>query len=482
MVSRTAIRLQIARVMQRCIILFAFALSCDGQFADLLFPQETKIARSVVDDLAKSPLVAFTTKASGDLLAAAVNSITLAPVAVARALGVSNFPILVNNYNLLESADKYVADFTSGVQSEDTRIPITEIVPKYGFPFEQLEVITEDGYVLTLFRIPGNGSVVFLMHGLLGSADDFILAGPDQGLGYLLANEGYDVWMGNARGNKHSRRHTKLTPSEASFWDFSWHEIGYYDLPALIDYALNEAKQTTLNYIGHSQGTTSFFVMASSRPEYNQKISLMIALSPVAYMSNVRSPIVRLLAPGTSLIHGFVKSVGIYEFLPDDTIMRLMKALICGNGPLSEIICSNVIFLMAGFDYPQMNFTNLPVLLGHMPSGASVKQFAHYGQEVISGDFKQFNYGSTGNLERYGLEIPPSYTLENVTARVSLFYSDSDWLAHPDDVDILYNRLQNAVDIYKIPYDQFNHLDFILAKDFKNIIYKRIRKLMKHFS
>lgn len=63
--------------------------------------------------------------------------------------------------------------------------------------------------------------------------------------------------MGNARGNRYSRNHTYLQPNsttaDGNFWDFSWHEIGYYDLPAMIDYILKETGFTKLGYIGHSQ-------------------------------------------------------------------------------------------------------------------------------------------------------------------------------------------------------------------------------------
>lgn len=72
---------------------------------------------------------------------------------------------------------------------------------------------------------------------------------------------------------------------------FSWHEIGVYDLPANIDYILNATGQNKLFFIGHSQGTTSFFVMASERPEYNDKIAMMTALAPAAYLGNIKCPL-----------------------------------------------------------------------------------------------------------------------------------------------------------------------------------------------
>ena len=80
------------------------------------------------------------------------------------------------------------------------------------------------------------------------------------------------------------------------FTNFSWNEIGYYDLPAMIDYVLNVTKQDKLFYVGHSQGTTAFFVMTSEKPEYNDKIKLATLLAPIAYMSNMKNPFFHILS------------------------------------------------------------------------------------------------------------------------------------------------------------------------------------------
>lgn len=113
-----------------------------------------------------------------------------------------------------------------------------------------------------------------------------------------MADKGYDVWMGNARGNTYSKNHTKWDPDADAddFWKFSWHEIGYYDLPAMIDYILDKTGVDSVYYAGHSQGTTSFYVMTSKRPEYNNKIKVQISLAPIAYMNHMTSPLMQLLS------------------------------------------------------------------------------------------------------------------------------------------------------------------------------------------
>lgn len=377
-------------------------------------------------------------------------------------------------------ADNYKNQFSLGSCKEDINLNITQLIKKYGYSTEQHETRTEDGYILTMFRIPRNGPAVFLMHGLLCSADDWITPGPKSGLAYLLAKDGYDVWMGNARGNKHSRRHVRLSPDkdQESFWDFSWDEIGCFDLPAMIDYVLHVTNQPTLKYVGFSQGTTSFFVMASERPDYNDKISLMVALSPVVWMGHVKSPVLRLVAPLNPYLHTLFKFIGVHEFLPSNNLIKTMERKICRNMILSQLICSNILFLLCGFNYKQLNVTNLPVIYAHLPAGASTKQLVHYGQEIVSGEFQKFDYGSEKNMRMYHSKVPPKYHVERVTSPVALFYSMQDWFSNTTDINILRKILPNVVDAYVVPDEKFNHIDFIYAKDLKTLIFNRLSELL----
>lgn len=38
---------------------------------------------------------------------------------------------------------------------------------------------------------------------------------------FILADLGYDVWLGNNRGNRFSKYHTTLDPAEPEYWRFS---------------------------------------------------------------------------------------------------------------------------------------------------------------------------------------------------------------------------------------------------------------------
>ena len=52
--------------------------------------------------------------------------------------------------------------------------------------------------------------VVYLQHGLVDSSDTFITNYENKAMAFVLANKGYDVWVGNIRGNKHSNEHVKF--------------------------------------------------------------------------------------------------------------------------------------------------------------------------------------------------------------------------------------------------------------------------------
>ncbi|XP_047999032.1 lipase 3-like [Leguminivora glycinivorella] len=466
------------------LLTFAFSSSQSGSQRSELKLQ--RVARAGSNATAEDSAGSFPAPNRATGFVDFVNLFTNVPISIVRSIsssggGINGLPVTFNDNNLGALGENFVTNIKYRSRHEDCELRCDQLITKYGFPVETYEVVTEDGYILKMFRIPSDGPPVLAQHGLIGSSDDYVVAGSESGIAYLLARDGYDVWLANSRGCKHSRRHIKIKPSQGIFWDFSWHEVGYYDLPAMIDYILNVTGREKLKFIGHSQGTTAFFVMGSERPEYMDKIALAVAMSPVAFNAHMRSPFIRLLAPSSGLLYAASRAFGIHEVGPDNELVRLARWLTCGTGPLAELFCSNVMFLVAGYNVEQLNITNLPMIFCHMPSGASAKQLVHYAQEIISKKFRQFDYGAEENMKRYGSSEPPEYDLGKVTAPVSLVYSDADWLVHPRDVAKTRSLLPNVVDSHKVPSKNFNHMDFIIAKDVKYLIYKRLSKILSRY-
>ncbi|XP_014258371.1 lipase 3-like [Cimex lectularius] len=374
-------------------------------------------------------------------------------------------------------------------------VPVTprtlaEMVLPHGYPLEQHRVETEDGYLLNLFRIPyGKKGMVdknprtplLLQHGILADSSCWVLSGPEQGLAFLLADNGYDVWLGNSRGTSYSREHKTLDADvdKKEYWNFSFHEMGYYDMPAMIDFITEYTKQEKIVYVGHSQGTTVFFTMASTRPEYNNKVKLMTAMAPIAFLEHTRGPVHSILSSYAYLLTTFVKWMGIYE-IPNNYLLHLIDRNLCQRTAMTRPICDNLLFLVAGYDSQELNVSLVPVIAENSPSGASTKQFIHFGQlENNGGKFQMFDYGSD-NKRQYGTNKPPDYPLHKITTPVILHYSENDWLAGVDDVEKLFKSLPN-VRKYEVPYAYFNHLDFLWAIDVKPLLYDLVIKTLDEY-
>ena len=112
--------------------------------------------------------------------------------------------------------------------------------------------------------------------------------------GFLLADDCYDVWLGNSRGTCYSSEHKYLKKSQSKYWDYSYHEIGVYDITASVDYILDVTDKSEILYVGVSEGTTAALVNAIFFPDI--KIKAFFLLAPVSYMTE-RSSSSSMLAP-----------------------------------------------------------------------------------------------------------------------------------------------------------------------------------------
>lgn len=149
-----------------------------------------------------------------------------------------------------------------------------------------------------------------------------------------------------------------------------------------MDYITNKTGQEKMFYVGYSQGTTSFYVMASERPEYNDRIILSVSLAPIGYMSNMENDFLQFISQYVDQLAFLLDLIGWHEFVPNLDFMEELSAYCRNSG---KELCDNIFFFVFGQDSTQMEENMLPVFATHLPAGASSKQFVHYGQEIISG-------------------------------------------------------------------------------------------------
>ncbi|XP_074855629.1 lipase member M-like [Carettochelys insculpta] len=360
---------------------------------------------------------------------------------------------------------------------------ISELITYRGYPSEEYEVVTEDGYILSVNRIPygienqGNMVVkpaVFLQHGLLGDASNWVTNLANNSLGFILADAGYDVWMGNNRGNTWSRRHRNLSVEQDEFWSFSFDEMAKFDLPAVLNFIMRKTGQERLYYVGYSQGATIALVTFSTMPQLAKRIKLYFALAPVTTVKYARSPAVKLLNLPEMLLRGLL---GRRELFHQSEWLRKLIVSLCGRSIFAKL-CGNVFFILGGYNVNNMNMSRVNVYVARAPAGTSAQNIIHWSQIVHSGEFQAYNWRSqTKNKAKYGQATPPLYKIKDMTVPTAIWTGGQDLLADLKDINILRPQIINLVHYKNIP--EWAHLDFIWGLDAPLRMYNEIIDLME---
>lgn len=69
---------------------------------------------------------------------------------------------------------------------------------------------------------------------------------------FIFADAGYDVWLGNMRGNTYGKQHTHLDPNGHDFWKFRFVIIGTFanfDIPVYYVYYIALSANMHTNHL-----------------------------------------------------------------------------------------------------------------------------------------------------------------------------------------------------------------------------------------
>lgn len=363
-----------------------------------------------------------------------------------------------------------------------------EICHLFGYDAEEHIVQTTDGYLLGIHRIGGpRGSnwranqrnyrtspkpVVYLHHGLLMNSEIWV-ANIDHRkcLPFVLADLGYDVWLGNNRGNKYSKKHVSKRSSDKRFWDFSMDNFALYDIPDTIEYILQVTGLRDLIYIGFSQGSAQAFATLSIHPQLNAKVRLFIAIAPAMAPPVLRNKIVSSLVKASpSLIYLFF---GKKAILKSTTFWQsiMLPALFVRTIDFSLDVlfkwkCKNI-------SYPQK-------LVGysHLYSYTSVKSVVHWFQIIRSGRFHMYDDEVHNPLvgSHYYYRVAP-FPTRNIMTPIVLIYGMIDSLV---DIKVMLAELPPGT--AHIGIRNYEHLDMIWGEKVDTLIFPYILSALRRAS
>ena len=181
----------------------------------------------------------------------------------------------------------------AGIAADDDHYPrMARTMERYGYTWKAYKVTTDDGFILTTFRITGNSDgpftptkpPVLIQHGDYDDAVAWLRFYKDGVPMHMqLAEDGYDVWMGNNRGTVYSQaRSDGLTPDDKEYWNWSWAEMGIYDDVANIKAIKKESGAEKVFYLGYSQGTVQMFYALSHLDSsfFADNLYKFVALAP----------------------------------------------------------------------------------------------------------------------------------------------------------------------------------------------------------
>ena len=283
-----------------------------------------------------------------------------------------------------------------------------------------------------------------------------------------LANQGYDVWLGNSRGSTYSLNHTKFDwRTDWRYWDFSFHEIGLFDVPAQIDYVLRARARSSLAYVGHSQGNLAMFILQSFHPEWKNKVKPFVAIAPVAYIPDMyfgaMRTLIRLIESTlitTTQLNRLVKG----QLMPKSSNSEFGFDTLCVP-KWSTPVCNLMLTLMLGNNLFRTNSSLTPVIMHHIPAGTSILNILHFGQLAASGEFRAFDFGPAENMQRYAQPVAPLYPIERISSPdIALIVGRTDTLSTVVNAEITRSKLRvPLMDYHVVPNLFWGHADIMYS-------------------
>lgn len=355
---------------------------------------------------------------------------------------------------------------------------IYEICEAFGYRVEEHLVRTQDNFILCLHRITHpkqsqhKREVVYCHHGLMTNSELWVAVNEsERSLPFVLIESGYDVWLGNNRGNKYSRKHITYKPKDEEFWNFSLDDMAMFDIPDTVDYILRETGREKLNYIGFSQGTAQAMAALSINPDLNDKVNIFIGLAPAYAPKGFSNYFVDYIVKVNPKImyHLFGRRC----LLPSVTFWQN----IC-YPPIFVKIVDVSLKILFNWDLSNISLNQKLCGYAHLYSFSSVKSVVHWLQIIKNCTFQLYD-DDMALLAGYGSRHyqVPLFPTNNIKCPMLILWGGKDTLIN---MEVMRTALPPHAKEVSIAH--YEHLDFLWGQDVKEEVFPVVIDALKHHS
>ncbi|KAI2634753.1 alpha/beta-hydrolase [Hypomontagnella submonticulosa] len=364
-----------------------------------------------------------------------------------------------------------------------------DLCAMFGYTAEEHVLRTKDGYLLGIHRLAwrkgeedmkvndGPNSikkrVVYLHHGLLMNSEVWVcLTDAQRCLPFVLVEKGFDVWLGNNRGNKYSKKSINYPPTSIGFWNFSIDEFALHDIPDSIDYVLEHTKQPSLSYIGFSQGTAQAFASLSVHPKLNEQVNVFIALAPAMAPAGLNNGIVDALIKASPQVLFLL--FGRRSILSSATMWQSIL-----YPPIFIKVIDMGLSFLFGWKTKNISVSQKLAAYPHLYSFTSTKSVVHWFQIIRNQSFQMYDDDvqtplSINTSSKYTKVA--KYPTRNIKTPIVLVYGGSDSLV---DIKVMMRELPNRTVATEIPH--YEHLDFLWARDVHEQVFQHVFDALENF-
>ena len=250
-------------------------------------------------------------------------------------------------------------------------------------------------------------------------------------------------------------------------------QFAFHDIPDSIDYILATTSQSSLSYVGFSQGTAQAFATLSIHPTLNDKVDIFIALAPAMSPAGLQNGVVDALVKASPEV--LFLAFGRRSILSSTTMWQSIL-----YPPIFvRIIDMSLSFL---FDWSGKNISIDQKLAAypHLYSFTSTKSVVHWFQIIRNKSFQMFDDDvqaplSLGASDRYYRVA--KFPTRNIKTPIVLLYGGSDSLV---DIKVMLKELPRHTVAKEVPH--FEHLDFLWGQEVEMLVFPHVFKALSKYA